>query len=73
MVCEIEGETRSTPSLVRQCRENKNKLAKGCDAKNAWIVLRKCGVAQRLGNPGPPRGRDKVRQNPAAEPGAGCK
>ena len=29
LVCEIEGETKSSPNLVKQCRENTNKLNKG--------------------------------------------
>ena len=33
--CEIEGETKSTPNLVKQCKEETNKLNKGDGAWNA--------------------------------------
>ena len=33
--CVIEGETKSTPNLVKQCKEETNKLNKGDGAWNA--------------------------------------
>ncbi len=35
LVREIEGETKSSPNLVKQCREDTNKLNKGNGAWNA--------------------------------------
>ena len=43
--CEIEGETKSTPDLVKQCRENETNARKSAKIArircvNVWVIVR---------------------------------